>query len=102
MLWIRRVLSRVSVLASNSVVANPRGAHQLGKASYSVSVTGILTTIIVVIVVVSLVSSENTATHCAKYYYNYKCFNYFCAGCSNSHCVEVGGYYMSNGYCYYN
>jgi hypothetical protein len=44
------------------------GAHQLGKASYSVSVAGILTTIIIVIITISLVSG-NSSTHCAKYYY---------------------------------
>jgi hypothetical protein len=96
------------VVASSTVIADPRGAHSLGKASYGVSTAGIIITVIIIVIVVAVVvSAANSTVHhlqnniesSCNYYINYRCYSfrlYF----SISYCYDIGNYYSSDEYCF--
>jgi hypothetical protein len=56
----------IAAVANTTSVADPNGARVLGRASYGVSIAGIVTSVIIVAIVVGVVVGSPT-----YYYYGY-------------------------------
>jgi hypothetical protein len=78
-------------MASEKAASAPHEASQLGKASYGLSIAGIIISIVIITVVISIIVSRNS-----RYYYYSSS-----SGVSNSYSSCTGyGYYTINGRCY--
>lgn len=107
-----------SAVANSIAVSDSKQARHLGRASYILSGTGVIVTIVTIAIIVgvvvggtsSAVSSSSSggtgSSTCYYYYQNGVCYHYRSYVYSSYYCSSsyYSSYYYnySNGYCYYN
>ena len=95
-----------AVVASNKAVTKRKEAQRIGRASYGVSIAGIVITVIVAGILIGIyfgVVNKRASwdvNRCA-YLKNNQCYNHRSYSYSSLSCPSIGGYYSSDGYCYY-
>jgi hypothetical protein len=95
----------LAMVAGDKAGSDPTTANKLGKASYGVSISGIIVSIIVIAIVVGVTvgavsssASGGSGSSCSYYSYLGTCYIY--RDCSTSPYFCYGVY--SSGCCYYN